>query len=207
MAITNYTGLVSAVRDWLGRSNDTVYLTDDRIADCIRFAESDIFERLRVKEMESFDYMTVDAQSEALPSGCIGIRRAYVDTDPIVELQYMAPPQFWGTFSQVITGKPWAYTQEGELIVYGPTPDQTYTVKILYWKRLDALSPNANPNFLFQRQPDLWLYGTLAHACVFTQDDERLATFKGAFAEAMDRADGSNEKSRWSGSPLVVRPG
>lgn len=207
MAITTYATLVDAVRDWLGRANDTELLTDARIADCIRFAEADIWERLRVREMETYEFATVDGQSESLPSGCLGIRRAYVDTDPIVELEYMTPPQFWGTFSQVTTGKPWAYTQEGDNIVYGPAPDQTYTVKIVYWKRMDALAPNTTPNYLFQRQPDLWLYGTLAHACVFTQDDERLATFKGAFAEALSRADMSNEKARWSGSPLMVRPG
>lgn len=207
MAITTYTGLVSAVRDWLGRTNDTVYLTDDRIADCIRFAEADIYERLRVREMEAYDFMSVDGQSEQLPAGLIGIRRAYLDTDPIAELEYMAPPQFWGTFHAVTTGRPWAFTQEGDNIVYGPAPDATYTVKILYWKRLDALSPNANPNNLFLRQPDLWLYGALSHACVFTRNDELMLTFKGAFAEALARADLSNEKARYGGAPLMMRPG
>lgn len=207
MAITTYATLVDAVRDWLGRASDTTYLTDARIGDCIRLAEADIYERLRVREMETPYSLSVTGQSMTLPTGLIGIRRAYLDTDPKVELQYMAPPQFWGEFDETGTGRPWAYTQEGGLMVFGPSPDATYTCKLIYYKRPDALAPNVTPNDLFVYQPDLWLYGTLAHACVFTQDDERLATFKQAFAEALARADLSNEKARWGGAPMMVRPG
>ncbi len=205
MAITSYAELQAAVRDWLGRANDTVYLTDTRVADAIRLAEVDIYERLRVREMEASADLTINAQSIAITTDLIGVRRLYITSDPFVELEFMAPPQFWGTFAANITGRPRAFTMEGDNFVFGPAPDATYTGKLLYWKRLAALSSATNN--LFTRQPDLWLYGALAHACVFTQDDERLATFKSAFVDAIARADLSNERARHGGAPLMMRPG
>lgn len=205
MAITTYAELKSAVRDWLGRTNDTTQLTDARVDDVIRLAEADIYERLRVREMETSADITINAQTVALPAGVVGWRRLYLAASPIVELDYMAPPQFWGRFADGSTGKPWAFTLEGDNVVFGPAPDATYTGKMLFYKRLDALSGAVNA--LFTRQPDLWLYGALAHAAQFTRDEAEAGTWRQAFATALDRAETSNERARWGGAPLVMRAG
>lgn len=205
MTIATYADLTAAVRDWLGRTNDSVALTDARVADAVRLAEVDIYERLRVREMETSGDLTINAQTVAIPTGMIGVRRLYITSDPLLELEYMAPPQFWGSFGANITGQPWAYTMEGDNFVFGPSPSATYTGKLLYWKRLAALSSAVNS--LFSNQPDLWLYGALSHAAVFTRDMEDAALWKGKFAEAMARAEMSNEKSRFGGAPLVMRGG
>ena len=205
MALTTYLELTAAVRDWIGRTNDTVYLTDTRVADVVRLAEVDIYERLRVREMEASADLTINAQTVAIPTDMIGVRRLYLDADPRVEMEYMAPPHFWGQFSATVTGQPYAYTMEGDSFVFGPAPDATYTGKLLYWRRLPALAGATNA--LFNRQPDLWLYGGLAHAAIFTQDDEQLARFKQLFADGIARADMSNERARYGGAPLVMRVG
>lgn len=110
MSITSYSELQTAVRDWLGRANDTVYLTDTRVADAIRLAEVDIYERLRVREMEASADLTINAQTVAITTDLIGVRRLYITSDPFVELEFMAPPQFWGTFASNINGRPRAFT-------------------------------------------------------------------------------------------------
>lgn len=205
MTLATYADLTAAVRDWLGRTNDTVALTDARVADFVRLAEVDIYERLRVREMETSGDLTINAQSIAIPTGLIGVRRLYITSDPLAELEYLSPPQFWGTFGANLTGQPWAFTMEGGNFVFGPAPDATYTGKLLYWKRLTALSSAVND--LFANQPDLWLYGGLMHAAIYTRDFEEEARWKGKFGEALDRAELSNDKSRFGGAPLVVRPG
>ena len=205
MAITTYAELKSAVRDWLGRTNDTTQLTDARVDDVIRLAEVDIYERLRVREMETSADLTINAQSIALPAGLVGVRRLYLSATPIIELEYMAPPQFWGRFADGSTGKPWAFTLEGDNAVFGPSPDATYTGKLLFYKRLDALSGAVNN--LFARQPDLWLYGALSHAAGFTRDDGEGAAWRAAFGAALNRAETSNERARWGGAPLIMRVG
>lgn len=205
MAITTYAELTAAVRDWMARTADTTYLTDTRVADAVRLAEVDIYERLRVREMETSAALTITTQTTALPTGFIGARRLYLDSDPIVELEFMASPHFWGRFAAVQTGKPWAYTLEGDNVVVGPSPDASYTGRLLYWKRLAPLASATNS--LFDRQPDLYLYGALAHACAFTKDWDEAANWKATFAAALSRAEASNERDRYGSAPLMMRAG
>jgi len=205
MAITTYAELTAAVRDWLGRTNDTVYLTAARVDDMVRLAEVDIYERLRIRDMEQSAALTISAQTVALPTGFLGVRRLYLDVDPRVEMDFMAAPHFWAEFSATVTGKPYAYTIEGENIVVGPAPDSTYTGRILYWRRLPALSGALNS--LFTNQPDLFLYGALSHAAGFTKDADDLPGYQAAFARALARADASNERDRYGGAPLRMRVG
>lgn len=205
MALATYADLTAAVRDWLARTNDTVTLTDARVADFVTLAEEDIYERLRVREMETTGDLTINAQTVAIPSGLVGVRRLYLATDPYVELEFMAPPDFWGRFADNINGRPWGFTQEGDNFVFGPSPDATYTGKLLYWKRLAALSGATNS--LFTSRPSLWLYGALAHAAAFTRDAEEEAMWKGRFAETLARAERSNELARYGGAPLMMRVG
>lgn len=205
MALATYADLTGAVRDWMARSADTTILTDARVADAVRLAEVDIYERLRVREMETSAALTIATQTTALPSGFIGARRLYLDADPRIEMEYMAPPHFWGRFSDIWTGKPWAYTIEGDSVIVGPAPGETYTGRLLFWKRLDALSIAVNA--LFSRQPDLWLYGALAHAYMFTRAYDEAAPWKASFEAAMGRAAASNERDRYGSAPLVMRVG
>jgi hypothetical protein len=205
MALTTYADLTAAVRDWLARTADTTFLTNARVEDAITLAEVDIYERLRVREMEASADLTITGQTVALPSGFIGARRLYLVADPLVEVQYMAPPHFWGRFAAVQTGRPFAYTIEGENIVLGPAPDANYTGKLLHWKRLAALSSGVNA--LFQRQPDLWLYGALAHAALFVKETDEAPIWQGRFEAAIARAERSNERERVGSAPLVVRVG
>lgn len=203
MALTTYAELLTSIRDWLARDGDTTHLPDARLADFVRFAESDIYERLRIREMETSASLTVNAQTVALPSDYVGARRLYLDIDPYAALEYVAPTAFWTLFAQNITGRPGFYTVEGDNFVFGPAPDATYTGRLLYWKRLAALSSATNS--LFTRQPDLWLYGALSHAGTFVRDAERAAEFQGRFQSALARAEMSNERERWSAGPLVMR--
>lgn len=207
MAIATYTDLVGAVKDWLGRANDSEYLTEARVGDMIAFAEADIYRRLRVREMEAAVDLTVDDQTVDLPTGYVETRRIYLTGSPLLMLEYRAPPQFWGEVKAATTGQPSTYTIEGDSIVFGPAPDATYTGKHLYYKKLPALSSATNT--LFTDNPDLFLYGALMHAAPFTgaEDAARMQMFAGLFETAVARAQQQSDRSRYSGAPLVMRVG
>jgi hypothetical protein len=205
MALTTYGELLTSIRDWLARDGDTTHLPDSRLADVVRFAEADIYGRLRVREMETSAALVVNGQTVALPADFIGVRRIHLDVDPKRVLEYMAPAAFWPAFPDNITGRPVAYTLEGDNIVFGPAPDATYTGRLLYYARLAALSSAVNS--LFTRQPDLWLYGALAHTAMFVQDADRAAEARALFDGAVLRAERNNERDRYGASPLVMRVG
>ncbi len=206
MAISTYSDLVSAVRDWLGRANDSAYLTESRVGDMVTFAEADIYSRLRVRAMEIRTEITIDGQREALPTDFIEARRLYLDTSPFEMLEYVGPVQFWQAFADDRTGRPTHFSIEAGTLVFGPHPDQTYTGKLLYYARPAALSSATND--IFTANPDLFLYGTLMHAAPFTgaEDAPRMDMFKRMFTAALDRAQAESDRDIAS-VPLTIRAG
>jgi hypothetical protein len=206
MAITSYSDLVVAVRDWLGRSNDTTFLPDNRVGEMIAFGEAEIYARLRVRQMETSADLTITAQSIALPADLIEVRRLYLDGTPILTLDYRSPPQFWEETRSNTAGRPSVYTIEGSSILIGQAPDATYTGKLLYYAR--PLSLQTVLNSIFAANPDLYLYGALAHAGLFTgaEDAPRVAAFREMFAAALARVQAQSDRAV-SGAPLSIRIG
>ena len=94
--ITNYATLQTAISDNLHRSD----LAAGTLQGFINLAEARLREDLRVREMESTVDVTISAQTAALPSGYIGLRRFYLNTSPTVLLTYLTPdvlsPWGWG---------------------------------------------------------------------------------------------------------------
>ena len=85
--------------------------------------------------------------------------------------------------------------------MFGPAPDETYTGKLAYWKRLDV---SASAHTLFTRNPDLYLYGSLAHSAPFIGQDERLATWVAIFERLMTEIARVDVHDRTTGGELQV---
>jgi hypothetical protein len=130
MAISTFAELKTAVANWLGRSELT-----SRIPEFVSLAEDRIASELRIRPMETAVDITINSQTEALSTGYLQARRLYIDGDPVRQLELMTPLQFWNRYVSSQTGKPKAFCIEGENIVFGPSPDATYTGKFLYYKR------------------------------------------------------------------------
>lgn len=202
MAITTYAELQTAVATWLARVGDTD--VTDNVPDFIALAEAQINRVLRVREQEETADLTVSAQAVALPTNFIGVRRVYLSTDPLQKLPYMAPDAFWQAFSDTSLGKPTAFTIEGEYIKFGPSPDATYTAKLLYWERQDV---SASAHAMFTRNPDLYLFGALMEAAPFMNEPDnegRFATFAKRYAMALDAIAKSDAKDRSTGGEMRV---
>lgn len=206
MTLSTYADLISGIRDWLARPNDTTTLPDTRLGDLVTFVESDIYARLRVRAMEASTSLSINAQQISLPDSYIETREIHiVDGDTYRRCEYRTPSQFWVEFAANTAGRPRCYTIEGEYLQFGPSPDATYTGRHLYYKRLPALSVGSNA--LWTAYPDIWLYGCLAHSAPLVGDDDRLPLWSQLYSAAMDRAQQQSDRDRYSGSPLVVRPG
>jgi len=103
------------------------------------------------------------------------------------------------------TGEPKAFTLEGDNIVVGPTPDATYTGKLTYWKKFDALSASTTTNWLLTNYPSIYLYGTLLEAAIYIQDAEKAQQYGSLFIAAINGLCYANETDRFGGAPLQVR--
>lgn len=195
MSITTYAELKTAVANWLARSDLTTY-----IPDYITLLEAGLNRDLRVREQEYSTDLTVAAQAVSLPTGFMGVRRMYIATDPTHTITYVEPDTFWGSQASVTAGVPLVYTIEAEYFQFGPAPDTSYTVKLMYWKRLDVSSA---AHALFTNNPDLYLYGSLLQAAPFINEPDAMPRFQ-QFADryriALESVKLSSVKDRASGT-------
>ncbi len=184
MAISTYGELKTAIANWLADDNLTA-----RIPEFIVLGEAEIFgdTRTRTRLLETTTDITISAQEVALPTRFIGVRRFYLNTDPTRKLRYLTPDNFWNRFISSTTGTPDFYTIEGENFNFEPTPDGTYTGKLLYWQKPAAFSADSDTNTFFTTNPDLYLYASLVAAAPFLGDDPRLMTWTTLYDHAADR--------------------
>lgn len=202
MAITDYSSLQTAVLNWLHRPNANL----DRIKECIDLAETRIRRELRIREMEASANLTISSGTTALPTGFVGARSLYLNTDPKQVVTQISPENLRTYWAGSMTGPPRVFCIEGGNFVWGPAPDTTYTGVLVYWA-LTALSDSATTNSLLTNHPDIYLFGALVEAGgFFSAEDADLAKWEAKYQEAAERIRRSNILDRYSGSALVVRP-
>ncbi len=165
MAITNYGELKTAVANWSSRDDE-----DSRIPEFISLTEDTIGRELRVRAMETTTDLTVISQETALPTGFVQQRRLFRDNDAM-RLEYHPPEDFWIRNAKSETGTPKLYTIEGDNLVVAPAPDTSQTFKLLYFKTFDALSDDADTNWVLTNARGLYLFGTLLEQAMFHEDE------------------------------------
>ena len=75
------------------------------------------------------------------------------------------------------------------------------TYSIDYWKQFDAFSGATDTNWLLTNHPDIYLFGSLAEAVLYTLEDPSI--WIGKYRLAVDRI---RTTERNAFGPLVVRP-
>lgn len=202
MAITNYGELKTAVANWLERDDLAA-----RIPEFISLAEDRIAQdtRLRIRPMETSTDLTVNAQEVALPTGFLEARRLYLQGTPLKRVEYLTPENFWIRNLANQTGLPKWFTIEGENIVFGPAPDDSYTGKLLYWQRFTALANDADTNWVLTNARGLLLYGALVESAPFLEEDTRTLTWATMYDDEVEKVQLADRRDRHSGAPLVSR--
>jgi hypothetical protein len=216
MSIANYSELKSAIQNWIARSDDAFNLRmDDFIAlaeDRIHYGSGEPGEAsytapLRIRQMETSGDLTVSSQAVSLPTGFLQERRIYLNTDPKTDLKYLPPDRFWATSGNAsgTSGKPVSYTIEGTDLVFGPSPDSSYTGKILYYKKLDALSASAATNWLILNSPGTYLYACLMEAALWDRNDEDAIKYQGLYHARVNALMRQSSLSMYGGGALTSR--
>lgn len=202
MAITTYGELKTAVGNWLERDD-----LSNRVPEFISLAEDRIYNTLRVREMETSATISTTAsqRADSLPSNYLQARRLYIDDSIDAPLEFRTPFNFYGIYASQSSGKPRVYTIEGENVLWAPTPDGVYSVKVLYYQRLTAFSSDSDTNNLLTKARGLFLYGALLEAAPFLGNDPRVAIWAQMWDDIKDRIEAADQLDRASGSPLVQR--
>ena len=76
MAVSTYTELKASIANWLNRSD----LSDEIADDFIKLTEADFNAKLRIRQMEQIDTITIDSETESVPSGFISVTIGFLNT-------------------------------------------------------------------------------------------------------------------------------
>tara|TARA_X000001388_G_scaffold3295_1_gene2423 strand:- start:97 stop:762 length:666 start_codon:yes stop_codon:yes gene_type:complete len=204
MALTTYTTLKASIANWLNRSDLTSEIADD----FIKLTEADFNSKLRIRKMVTQSTITINSETEALPTGFLQVRDFYILSGSTKHpLRYMTPSQMDQVKGTSRTGLPSSYTILGDTFRFSPKPDASYTGYINYYKTFDTLSDTNTTNFILTNHPAIYLYGSLFHAANFLGgiNPQQVQTWQSMFATALERLEQNDREDQFSGSPLQIR--
>lgn len=106
---------------------------------------------------------------------------------------------------QVLT--PRYYTLVGNYLEVVPYPTEDLEIEMSYYKGVTALgaSGTAATNWMLEKHPDYYFYGSLVHSAPYLRDDERIATWGTLAQAAQDEMLAEIERARYSGARLKTR--
>jgi hypothetical protein len=201
MAIDTYANLQSTISDWLNRDDLSAV-----IPSFIALAEADISRTLRDYRMEKRSTALVDAQYSALPTDWLETIRVQVSGDTSrLELVSDGALADMRAARNDAGGKPTHYAHTAGGLELFPTPDAEYTIEVVYFAKVPALSVSATTNWLLSAAPDVYLYGALTQSAPYLKDDQRAPVWAGLYQNAITSLNTASERSRYSGTGLRLR--
>ncbi len=200
MSISTYAELKLAVANWLGRDD----IADARYSEFVAMFEAVANRVLRVRQMETATTLSVTAGSATLPTDYLNWRRVvWAGTENRV-LEYVSPEFFQTSYAFDTAQDPTLFTIQGETLSINSSTVASLT--FLYFQKIPALSDSAPTNWLLTAYPDLYLYGSLVEAEMFTVNDERALSWKSRRDELLEEIRQLSNRSRGAGRIRLVGP-
>ncbi len=201
MAITNYGELKTAVADWLNRDDLTSV-----IPTFIDLSHAKLNRRLRVREMIQRSTAGITNQFSNLPADFLELRNIQLNVATPKSLEYMTIEQMDQERALGNTARePAYYTLMGSTIEVFPTPDQSYTLELAYYKDIPAMSADSDTNWLLTKAPDVYLYGALLQAAPYLKDAEETGLWLQAHDMVVAELEKEDLGARYGASTLKAR--
>lgn len=201
MGMSTYTDFAASVATWLNREGFTS-LTD-QVEDLTAMGQRRIHRLCNLRAMEEVDTaFDISSQSESHPSD-------YLRTKSITIVQGASHHPVLGrslhtVLNQGQSGRPAYYANVGTNFYFGPTPDQSYTALLIYYKGLDIVSTTVSTNWILTNAPELLLFATLMEACLFLKDDNRAKVWEARFNQVKEDIERDEAEQDREGGALAV---
>ena len=192
-AFDNFDELVSAINDWMDRSDLTAPAPQ-----MIAMAEDEMRIRLEPFFLEVTTSLTSDSTGfAALPADAKSVKRVFYDKCSVPQRGVNSVDRMTDDTTQ-----PWAYTMEqGGIRLW---PAAAHTVDVLYQPILQRLTSGSPSNNLLDLFPSLYFYGAMTFACAYVKDDERAGMFRRMFDMMIGQVEDYYKKQS-QGGPMVAR--
>jgi hypothetical protein len=195
-SIATYNDLIDEIRDMMDDADYSLPAIDR----AIRKAEAEFSRTLRTTDMETRTAFTISSELSPMPNDFIEMRFIFAEGAPDQPLASMSPAAMLSTYAGR-TGRPMAYTIEGNMLRVGPVG--TTAVEMVYYRRIPELTSGQVSNWLLQKHPDLYIAGVLYHLARRERDEAGMAQ---AAQEVSTLTAGIRDESlraRWGSAPLT----
>jgi hypothetical protein len=201
--ITSYAGLRQNIVDYTKRSGDDMLNKLDLFID---LAERDIWELLRVREMEARATAVTNTSDRfvELPPGFIKMRQLQITVDDrLYDLPFTPLPELRiGTDA----GIPSRFTVTSQ-IELNRISDQAYTLEMDYWRELEPLSDTNSTNDILTYYPGVYLSCCLRHAFLWAQQEDLANYWAAQSNTAITRANRKSRQGRYGPVPTISMSG
>lgn len=202
MAISTYDELKDALVVWINQPEIA-----QSAADFITLAEAQFDRELRHWRMEKRSTAETDGQYLDLPSDWIEAIRLKTTNSGTQPLEFisqadMAERRQSGNDT---SGVPQFYCYTGGQIELYPTPSDTYTLEMVYYAKVQALSDANTSNWVLDYNPDAYLYTALLHCAPYLGEDVRIPVWDRLSKEAIASINLESDKARYSGTGLRMK--
>lgn len=198
MALANRGELETEIAEWLDRSDLTA-----RIPSFLRLCEAELNRKVRSPwNIKRCRGTTMQGFTELPERWLEAIRFSLPEINPGVTLVYKPPHEVQQMVDGCAPGDPMYYTLLGRTLQLAPTPADATVIEMVYVEQIQLDVASTSTNWLLERHPDVYLWGTLMQASAYLKHDERVSTWADRFANAMDELNMQHERATTSGSPL-----
>jgi hypothetical protein len=204
--ITSYSTLLTAVGDYLARSDLTTF-TPNFVQNCEErfYRDSENW----ASWMESALSVTITANLAAVPASYLGLRVAYIAGNYAQPLKRVTLEQLYSRWPRGLgsAGTVVCIARNGANFEFGPENVSGTLTGTMYAKPtvLRSFGSDAAAHFLIVNAPDLLLYGALLEAEPFLKNDARVALWKSAYDIALEAYRSRFRDEMYSGStPFTV---
>jgi predicted exporter len=213
VSLDNFDDLKTAIAEWLYRAGDADLSA--RADDFIALFEADflIDPQMRTLDMEEVDTTPVTSATDGiqLPTGYIDMIRLRLtglsDGQPDQPLSYVSPAAAATLDSTQSTSGivKWYTVMAGEIFLaplkWAPVGA---SLEMAYYAFTGLANAAGGVNWLLQKYPNLYLYGSLMQAAAYVDDAETVAKWKAGRDEAMSKLSKSLIKRKLGAGPLAI---
>lgn len=210
MAINTYATLVTAATEWLARDQDATLVA--RIPDFITLLQAKVNRTLLHPKMETRSTTSVDTTSTApefitLPSDFQTMRRVRLSSvagKPRLEFMAQSQLEDYRYSIDNVSGQPVYFSIVGTEMELAPTPNENFTLEMVYRANIPALNSSNTTNWLLTLAPDLYLYGVLMESAPYIKEDGRLQTWGSMYTSALDQLNLHGARQSFDSGPSTV---
>tara|TARA_R110001606_G_scaffold377173_3_gene536110 strand:+ start:88 stop:705 length:618 start_codon:yes stop_codon:yes gene_type:complete len=194
---STYSDLKSDIIDYLNNMS-----AEQSVDTFINLVEAEMSRTVRHWRMEKRSTADLTTQYSALPSDFYEPIRLSLTSGTTYRLELASQAEMMDLRQRGdnITRRPRYYAMTDGSIEVFPTPDDTYTLEMVYYSKIIPLSADNTSNWLLEYFPDAYLYGALMHSAPFLGEDNRLAVWSTLYGNAISAINADSDKAKFGGS-------